>query len=878
MEGVRSTCPYCGVGCGVIAGADKIIGDPNHPANFGQLCVKGAALAETLDDSTRLRTPQIDGREANWNDALDLIATRFRAAIDEHGPDSVAFYVSGQCLTEDYYAANKLMKGFIGSGNIDTNSRLCMSSTVAGNLRAFGEDVVPGIYEDFDQADLIVLAGSNTAWCHPVLFQRMTAARARRGIRIVVIDPRRTATADEADLFLPLAPGSDVALFSGLLVYLADHNALDGDYISAHTRDFAATLATARAATPSIPAVAAATSLPIEDILQFYEWFAATKRSVTVTSQGINQSASGTDKVNAITNCHLATGRIGKPGMGPFSLTGQPNAMGGREVGGLANQLAAHMNLADPADRARVERFWRAPNMLCAPGLKAVDLFDQMAAGKIKALWVIATNPAVSMPRAEKARLGLDTCPFVVVSDCWSTDTTRYANVVLPAAGWGERDGTVTNSERMISRQRPFRAAPGEARPDWWMLAEVARRMGWAESFAWSGPDEIFAEHAALSAHENDGARIFNLAGLCNMNRESYNAMQPARWPITDQNGGRLFAEGGFPTPDRKARFIATAPRALMSAPDESHPFLLNTGRVRDQWHSMTRTGLAPRLMSHTTEPTLAIHPADAANLGLANGDLATITTHEGSAIVVIAHDTAQRRGELFIPMHWSDRNHSAGPVDLLVSGACDPISGQPDLKATAARLEIYETHWHGLMLARGTITPPHGAQWSRRAIKGGELLRLRGTSPHAPDQLPPTEGDLLEMTDAARSITRRVWLCEGRLEAGLFLARVASDLPSESFIASLLGQIIEPAQRIALLAGTANGPAQNEGQMLCSCFQVTKARIEQAVARQGLTTAAAVGDAIKAGTNCGSCVAEIKRLIARLQPVSAVPVASFQG
>ncbi|MBC7800239.1 MAG: molybdopterin-dependent oxidoreductase, partial [Gemmatimonadaceae bacterium] len=508
-EGVRSTCPYCGVGCGVVARPDgSVVGDPAHPANFGKLCSKGSALAETLIDAGRLMHPTVDGAPATWDTAMGVVADRFRATIAEHGPDSVAFYVSGQCLTEDYYVANKLMKGFIGSANIDTNSRLCMASSVAGHVRGFGEDVVPGLYEDFERADLVVLVGANLAWCHPVLHQRLLAARARRGNRIVVIDPRRTATCEDADLHLPLAPGSDVALFAGLLAHLDRVGAVDAAWTAAHTLGLPDAL-TAACATD----VAGVTGLDPRDIETFYRWFTETPLVVTAFSQGVNQSSAGTDKVNAILNVHLATGRIGRPGMGPFSVTGQPNAMGGREVGGLANQLAAHMRFT-PADLDRVRRFWDAPNLATAPGLKAVDLFDAVADGRVRAIWIMATNPADSMPRAGGVRAALDACPFVVVSDCWPTDTTAHAHVVLPAAGWGEKDGTVTNSERCISRQRPFRAPPGEARADWWMLAELGRRLGWAEQFAWTGPAAVWREHAALSAFENDGARVFDIGAL----------------------------------------------------------------------------------------------------------------------------------------------------------------------------------------------------------------------------------------------------------------------------------------------------------------------------------------------------------------------------
>ena len=485
---VRTTCPYCGVGCGVLAtreesGVIGIAGDPHHPANFGRLCSKGSALGETVDLEGRLLEPRIDGEPASWDTALDLVAGRFAETIREHGPDSVAFYVSGQLLTEDYYVANKLMKGFIGSANIDTNSRLCMSSSVAGHRRAFGSDTVPGTYEDLELADLIVLTGSNLAWCHPVLYQRIAAAKARRPhMRIVLIDPRRTMTADIADMHLKIKPDGDTALFVGLLGYLAAQGAVDRTYLDRYTSGFDAALAIAK--NHDLRSISARTGLSPEELREFFALVTRTERCVTIYSQGVNQSTSGTDKVNAIINCHLATGRIGRPGMGPFSVTGQPNAMGGREVGGLANMLASHMHLEDEDHRQLVQEFWASPTIACRPGLKAVDLFDAVREGKVKALWIMATNPVDSMPEADLIVEALKACPFVVVSDINAvTDTTRHAHVLLPAAAWGEKDGTVTNSERRISRQRPFLPLPGEAKPDWWIVTQVARRMGFATSF-----------------------------------------------------------------------------------------------------------------------------------------------------------------------------------------------------------------------------------------------------------------------------------------------------------------------------------------------------------------------------------------------------------
>jgi assimilatory nitrate reductase catalytic subunit len=852
-----------------------VAADPTHPSNRGRLCSKGAALGATLDDSTRLTTPLIAGKPAPWDDALGLIAARFRQTIALHGPDSVAFYVSGQCLTEDYYVANKLMKGFIGSGNIDTNSRLCMASSVAGHIRAFGEDVVPGVYEDFEEADLVVLVGSNAAWCHPVLHQRLLAARAQHGTKIVVLDPRRTATAEAADLHLPLAPGSDVALFNGLLTNLAASGRVDYGWMERHATGFYEALAAAGPAgeTPKLDAIAAECGVDPEVLETFYDWFAKTERVLTVYSQGVNQSSAGTDKVNAIINCHLATGRIGRPGMGPFSVTGQPNAMGGREVGGLANQLAAHMRIEDPVHRDLVSRFWQAPSLTEKPGLKAVDLFDAVLDGRIKALWVVATNPAVSLPRTDRVRAALAACPFVVVSDCWPTDTTAAAHVVLPAAAWGEKDGTVTSSERRISRQRPFRPSPGDARPDWWQFAEIGRRMGWPDAFAWETPAAVFREHAALSGFENYGQRVFDIGALANLDEAGYAALSPFRWPLpagTATESGRLFAQGGFPTSDGRARFVATPYRGR---PERgSSRFLLNTGRVRDQWHTMTRTGLAPALMTHTPEPVLAMHPLDAAALGIGQGCLTRLVTTGGEVLLRADLRHSQRRGELFAPMHWTDQFASTGPVGRVVSARVDPLSGQPELKATPATVSAAEVHFHGLLLRRQGGTLPDLCHWVRVPLTEGQLYRLAGLRalPVGEDLArfaaalldPPAGADWLEVTDKRRGVLRVAAVLDGALEACLFLARDAAALPNEAAVIPMLGAPVPDSARPRLLAGRMYDRTAAEGPKVCACFGVSRDAVRHAIVTHRLRSVSEIGRLLRAGTNCGSCIPELEEIL----------------
>jgi assimilatory nitrate reductase catalytic subunit len=874
---VRTTCPYCGVGCGVLAGvaADgttTVRGDPEHPANFGRLCSKGSALAETLGLEGRLLHPEVLGKQASWDEALDLVAEKFLRAIAEHGADSVAFYVSGQLLTEDYYVANKLMKGFIGSGNIDTNSRLCMASSVAGHRRAFGEDIVPGVYEDFEHADLIVLTGSNTAWCHPVLYQRMLAARKARGTRIVVIDPRRTATADECDLHLALDPGTDVLLFNGLLAHLALTGKTDADFIRDHTSGFDTAASLAGADAPSVARVAKGCGLAAADVQAFYDLFAGTERTVTVYSQGVNQSAHGTDKVNAIINCHLATGRIAKPGMGPFSVTGQPNAMGGREVGGLANQLAAHMDFADPSAIDRVCRFWNAPDIARRGGLKAVDMFQAVADGRIKALWVMGTNPAVSMPDASRVRAALSKCDFVVVSDVARTDTTRYADVLLPAAAWGEKDGTVTNSERRLSRQRPFQPPPGEAKADWRIVCDVAARMGFGDAFAYRTSADIFREHAALSAFENDGERLFDLGGVAELSDEEYAAFAPRHWPASErgEQQTRLFADGRFPTPDGRARFVPVRQEATAFTVDADYPLALNTGRLRDQWHTMTRTGTVPRLMANAPEPVVDLHPADAAARDLKDGDLAHLSTRFGFVRARVRVSNAQRRGHAFLPMHWSGHFAARASAGMLSSPVTDPHSGQPELKHVPVRIMREETGWAGVLITSRDLRPTGFVHWSRHAVEGGWVYELTGTEP--PDQgillarklLGVKRRDqLLEYTDRRGLAYRAAAIDDAGAMAEALLVAAPEQLPARDWLVSLLAtrQKLSAADRHALLSGRSPVPMPPIGRVVCACFHIGANQLASAVAA-GCDSLEAIGSTLRAGTNCGSCRSEIRAII----------------
>jgi assimilatory nitrate reductase catalytic subunit len=880
----RTTCPYCGVGCGVLAaqgkdGAVEVAGDPDHPANFGRLCSKGAALGETVGSEGRLTEPMVDGAPTNWPAALDRVATGFARAIADYGPDSVAFYVSGQMLTEDYYVINKLAKGFLGTANIDTNSRLCMASSVAGHKRAFGGDIVPGCYEDLDEADLLVLVGSNAAWCHPVLYQRMAAAKAARpSLRVVVIDPRRTDTCDLADLHLSLRPGSDAVLFNGLLSHLSKSGAAEATFVALHTKGADETLAAVNRQTPE--RTAEICGLAEGAVHLFFDWFAKTQKVVTLYSQGINQSSSGVDKVNSIINCHLLTGRIGRPGMGPFSLTGQPNAMGGREVGGLANQLAAHMEIDNPQHRDSVQRFWRSPAMASKPGLKAVDMFEAIGKGRIKAIWIMATNPLVSLPDVNGARAALEACPLVVVSDCMRhTDTTRVAHVLLPATTWGEKDGTVTNCERRISRQRRFLRAPGMARDDWRIVCDVAIRMGFA-GFGYDSAAAIFREHAALSGFENDGSRGFDISSLSDVSGNRYDSLAPLQWPAPPENPAgakRLFASGRFYARDGRARMVPILPRAPLHPTTPAFPLVLNSGRVRDHWHTMTRTGKSPRLSTHAFEPYAELHPDDARRTGLVDGGLARLRNDLGSMIARVRVSSEQRRGCVFAPMHWNSEFAGKALLNLLVYPAVDPISGQPESKHAPIVAEPYIARWHAFALTRQKIAPPQDGYWVEG--RANEHWRQEFAGDAIPDdwdewarkRLGARAGaEWMAYSDHSAKRHRFATIRNGRLEGCIFVAP-DHQLGSRMWLAGLFAEpALSSEDRLALLAGRPRDSRSELGPVICSCFAVGRNQIAAAV-EAGADSVAAIGALLKAGTNCGSCKPEINKLLRSNRPIALV-------
>jgi len=884
---VETTCPYCGVGCGMTvqtreAGLEgvpevKVSGSRRHPANYGKLCVKGAAAGETTGLDGRMLHPQIDGRIVDWETALSDVANNFKRIIEEHGPDAVAFYVSGQFLTEDYYVANKLIKGFIGTANIDTNSRLCMASAVAGYKRAFGADTVPCSYEDLEQADLITLVGSNAAWAHPIVYQRIAAAKkARPTMKIVVIDPRRTATCDLADLHLPIRPGCDAALFNGLLAYLSNNEAIDEDYIARHTEGFEAALETAQLGQGDLQQLARDCDVEVDALQTWLDWATHTPKMVTLYSQGVNQSTSGVDKSNAIINCHLATGRIGKVGAGPFSITGQPNAMGGREVGGLANQLAAHMDFNRPEDIERVERFWQAPNMARQNGLKAVDMFQAVAEGRIKAIWIMNTNPVASMPDADAVKRALQACDYVVVQDCMQhTDTTAVAKVLLPAATWGETDGAVTNSDRTISIQRRFMAGPENARPDWWILSQVAERMGWGAAFNYRSAVDIFREHARLSGFENDGARDFDISAFSNITEAEYQQFEPVQWPVNakaPQGTPRMFTDGRFYTPSGKAQLIAIEPRAPQNRESVEAPYVFNTGRVRDQWHTMTRTAKTPKLMAHKDEPYLVMHPDDAQAVGVASGELVLAQNGLGRYVGRVDISDGQRKGDVFAPIHWTSQHASEARVDALIPANVDPISGQPELKHARVSLKPFGAKWYGFILTREPLNMEAlqgchwvkvtGQQFVRYEISG--CLSIENAQAWAKQVLAPKEqgSDWLEYGDDGQQRYRAAVLENNRMQSVVFI-EPGHDMPSRNWLGSLFTELaLDDAQRRSVLAGRASG-VKDPGKMICSCFGVGLNTIVEAIRSQELHSVEAIGKALKAGTNCGSCVPELTEILA---------------
>lgn len=908
----RSTCPYCGVGCGVIIEADGrqitgVRGDPAHPANFGRLCSKGSTLhltaAQPVTLQTRLLHPMQRARRGEapqrvgWDAALDQAAERFHHIVAAHGPDAVGFYISGQLLTEDYYVFNKLAKGLLGTNNVDTNSRLCMSSAVAGYKATLGADAPPACYDDVAQARMLFIAGSNTAFAHPILFRRIEdARRARPDLRIVVADPRRTETAEVADLHLPLLPGTDVALFNGMLHLMLWEGLVDHAYIAAHTTGFEALRDRVRDFTPK--EVAKTCGIAEDALVQAARWFAAGP-TLSLYCQGLNQSRSGTLKNAALVNLHLATGQIGKPGAGPFSLTGQPNAMGGREVGGLANLLSAHRDLADPAHRAEVAALWGVDDVPSRPGKTAVEMFEAAADGEIKALWIACTNPAQSMPDQAAVRRALQRAEFVVVQEAFATTATcAYADLLLPASTWGEKDGTVTNSERRISRVRPAVWAPGEARHDWAIAVDFARRLearlrpGRPTLFPYADPQSVWNEH-----RESTRGRDLDITGLTYARLDA----EPAQWPFPEgaaQGRARLYEDGVFPTADGRARFVDTPHEPLAEPRDARYPFSLNTGRLRDQWHAMSRTGTLGRLFGHVPEPSVDLHPQDLARLRLQDGDLVHLTSRRGSIVLPARASTQVAPAQAFVAMHWGEEfvsgstgsGERAAGVNALTTPAFCPRSKQPELKHAAVKVLKAELPWRLLAVAWLPDDEVLQARERLRALMPGFAyaacvpfgrertgLLFRAAAYDAAGEAQVADiarllgldgRDALHYVDRKRGQRRSMRLARHGTDTRLDGFLLAGDTSAEAWIRTLLQEEL-PAQAYGrlLLQPGAKAPVAlaSRGRQVCSCFNVGETEIAATLARAGGSPDARLQQlqqALKCGTNCGSCVPELKRLV----------------
>jgi assimilatory nitrate reductase catalytic subunit len=967
MRETRSTCPYCGVGCGVIIESTGeqitgVRGDPDHPANFGRLCTKGSTLALTasapVTQQTRLLYPMRrehrheTAKRVSWDSALSFASESFAQIIREHGPDAVGFYVSGQLLTEDYYVFNKLAKGLIGTNNIDTNSRLCMSSAVAGYKQTLGADAPPACYDDVNHAACIFIVGSNTAYAHPILFRRIEDAKAANPqLKIIFCDPRRTDTAEIADLYLPIQPGTDVSLFNGMLHIMLWEGWIKADYIAAHTTGFDELKTTVRDYTPDL--VAQTCGITKEDLFAAAKLFATSAATLSLYCQGLNQSSSGTAKNAALINLHLATAQIGKPGAGPFSLTGQPNAMGGREVGGLANLLSAHRDLANPAHRAEIAALWGVPSVPEKPGKTAVEMFQAAADGEIKALWIACTNPAQSMPDQATVRRALARAELVIVQEAFATTSScDYADLLLPATTWGEKTGTVTNSERRVSRVRPAVPAPGETRHDWSIAVEFARRLEKLLSvrpepvegpfdvaqdklrqaqperslFAYDTPETIWNEH-----RESTRGRDLDITGM------SYAMLEqsPQQWPLREgETTGklRLYEDGIFPTADGKARFVNTVYKPVAEPRESRYPFSLTTGRLRDHWHGMSRTGTLGRLFGHVAEPAIQMNAQDMVRRQLKEGDLVHVTSKRGSIVVPVQASPEVAVSQVFMAMHWgqeylsglSSTGEKLTGVNAITTSAYCPSSKQPELKHAAVKILKAELPWSLLAMA---WLPDSDALAAREQLKTlmaafpfsscvpfsnnrplteqdqehtGVLFRAAGYEAPADEVLAGIEGilglggsDALRYADKRKGQHRTMRLVrEGGQGEQVKLAGfvLAGDTSAQAWIKTLLQDEL-PAQaygRLLLLPGAKPPVAvQSRGKLVCTCLNVTDTAIDEhlSLLSQGGGGAGYLGTdeerlaslqgTLKCGTNCGSCIPELKRKVRAARSDAAASTAT---
>ncbi len=905
---VSSVCCYCGTGCGVRVRTQgrrviAVHGDPDHPSSRGRLCSKGLALGDTVrSDAARVLSAQLRvSRQAALANvplqhAVDQAADRLAAIIRQHGPDAVGFYLSGQLLTEDYAVFNKMARGLIGTNNIDTNSRLCMSSAVSGYKQTLGADAPPACYNDLEIADTVLIAGSNMAFAHPVLFRRLEAAKAARPeTRVVVIDPRRTDTASLADLHLAILPGTDVALFHAMLNVMVWEGLLDADYIAQHTEGFAALKARVHEFTPR--AAQDVCGVPAEDIVTAARWFGQAKAALSLYTMGLNQSSSGTAKNAALIHLHLASGHIGRPGTGPFSLTGQPNAMGGREAGGMATLLPGHREPGNEQHRQEVAALWGVEQLPEKPGLPAMEMFDAVLEGRVKALWIAATNPAQSLPDQARVRAALEKAELVIVQEAFAgTETLAYADIVLPAATWPEKEGTVTNSERRISRVRAAVPPPGDARPDWVLACAVARRLAQQIApaktalFAYADESAIFAEHARTTA-----GRDLDYSGL---SYQILDAEGPQQWPFPQNRGltpvlsfpvsRRLYADGVFPTASGRARFLDVGYVPLAEPISAQYPIRLTTGRLRDQWHTMARTSLALSLTRHAEEPVLSLHPADMTRLHLASGDLAQIRSRRGKLVLAVQGDDGLKPGHAFLPMHWGSGFLGGQGINALTNPARDPVSHQPELKHTAIAVAPANLAWQAVAWVRGDAATLRLklAHWLKNPAfpysavlpvavggtqgdasepgsppgYGGVRLRLAAASAPYATLLAALCSDLglarpqAAFDDPARAVLRRVAMAGGAPLAYL----LAGDIRAHDALQVWADGGAAPASLVNVLMGR-TAPTQR-ARTVCACKGVTDLAIHDAV-RAGLDLEG-LKSRLGCGTGCGSCVPEIRQML----------------
>ena len=953
IKQTKSTCPYCGVGCGVligsqsIAGNEQIIsvkGDPNHPANFGRLCTKGATLHLSAKMDNRALYPEMrlsrdmPRKRVSWDVSLDFLAEKFAQTIEKHGPNSVAFYISGQLMTEDYYVFNKLAKGLIGTNNVDTNSRLCMSSAVTGYKATLGADAPPACYEDIDHTDCLFIAGSNTAFAHPIIFRRIEDAKAKNpDLKIIVVDPRKTDTAQFADLHLAILPGTDVALFNGLLHVMLWEGLLDMAYINAHTNGFDALKETIREYTPKM--VADICGIKETDIIQAAKWFGVGP-TLSMYCMGLNQSIHGTDKNASLINLHLATGQIGKKGAGPFSLTGQPNAMGGREVGGMANLMSGHRDLANAEHRAEIAALWGVDSVPETPGKTAIEMFDALNSGDIKAIWIACTNPAHSMPDLNSVLEALNTAQLVVVQDAFNnTDTCKYADVLLPASTWGEKEGTVTNSERRITRVNPAVAPPGEAKHDWAIMVDFAQRLenrlalkaplsnslppagestklppaggrGAGKEgglFQFTSTEQIFNEH-----RETTRGQDLDITGL---SYQLLNEQGPQQWPFTANHAAqllplpvregwgeeetvtlsnaRLYADGIFQKADGKAQFINATYKPQADKTDARYPLHLLTGRLRDQWHGMSRTGNVAQLFNHAEEPVIQMSSDDMMRRSIKNGDIVKVQNKRGSLVLPVQMSDEVKPAQTFIAMHWGSQFMQGLGVNALMPPNFDKTSKQPELKHTAIKLEKLNLPWRMTILRScqdlklltkiRALMPQFtyascGLFGRETASSKAGLLILRAAHETAADAALMTQIDeILGMTDESpclnyndskRGISKRILVEDNAGKMEVTGVRLMGEMLASEWLKEVMttGQFKDADHYKAFsrwaLAPISAPPTgqQGRGKIICSCLDVSENEIiENIQLGADLIT---LQNKLKCGSECGSCKPELKRLV----------------